>query len=207
MQECVKDALREEESMVELASELSGKIGAGPLAQIKSQLKSVNQEKFRESFRSTFTVGTTRSTRIKTTLADEVQSMPKQFTPGERILGVRLYRKYAYDLYLIYIDYLYVIYTPQGLLKLKRSKHPPVEGNRHVNILPLNLPLATLHTWREMPYLDHVKQSEYTNEVEDPEEVTVTTVPPTARMPFAPRRPDTTLYQLAEKVFPRKIWR
>jgi hypothetical protein len=199
-------SVREEESMVELAAELSGKLGAGPLAEVRSQIKSVDQEKFRESFRSTFTVGTTHSRRIKKILADEVQTMPKQFTPGDRILGVRLYYKYAYDLYLVYIDYLYVIYTPRGL-KLKRSKHPPVIGNRHVNMLHLNLPLATLYTWRELPYLDHVKQSEYTNEVEDPEEVTVTAVPPTTRMPFARRRPDTTLYQLAEKAFPRKLWR
>ncbi len=66
-------------------------------------------------------------------------------------------------------------------------------GKRHTSILRFNLPLGTPHTWQELPYLDQIEQSDYTNEVEDPGEVTVR-----QRL-----RPDACLTPLRDRTSPR----
>ncbi len=129
----------------------------------------------------------------------------RRITIPQRLIAVSAYQRYAYDIYLSWVDYLRVQYRTTALgLRKKRRKYPPPSSQRHPNWIKFHVPLATAHFWRPLPKSSIVTyEARYENEVKDPEEIDI--VPPEDLLSHHAPRPDVpTLYQLSNIAFPLK---
>jgi hypothetical protein len=128
--------------------------------------------------------------------------------PGAQELqfAVAGYRRYRQDVFLHYIDYLFVEYsrTAFGLRKKRRNLPRPV-GTAHINLIPLHIPLFRLSFWKlESESSLLYTESEYQNlpKVDHLDRVTFEPLEQTIRLPM-PRREETpTLYTLSNIAFP-----
>ena len=171
--------------------EVSGNIGAALEQTIRSSVS--------ESVRSSATV----SRREKKTFT--VRQAIKAGAP-ELQLAVAGYRKYRRDVYLHYIDYLFVEYrrTALGLRRRKRNLPRPV-GTAHVNLIPMHIPLFRLLYWNlESESSLLFTETEYQNltKVAHPDRVTFEELHDSLRLPMPAREEHPTLYTLSNIAFP-----
>jgi hypothetical protein len=159
---------------------------------------------------------TVRSSVEETIRASETVSRRelKRFTlrqtirPGAQELqfAVAGYRRYRQDVFLHYIDYLFVEYsrTAFGLRKKRRNLPRPV-GTAHINLIPIHIPLFRLSYWKlESESSLLYTESEYQKlpKVDHLDRVTFEPLEQTIRLPM-PRREETpTLYTLSNIAFP-----
>jgi hypothetical protein len=128
--------------------------------------------------------------------------------PGAQELqfAVAGYRRYQQDVFLHYIDYLFVEYssTAFGLRKKRRNLPRPV-GTAHINLIPIHIPLFRLSYWKlESESSLLYTESEYQKlpKADHLDRVTFEPLEQTIRLPM-PRREETpTLYTLANIAFP-----
>jgi hypothetical protein len=168
-------------------------------ANIGSALEQTVRSSVAESIRSSTTISRRerRSFRVRQTIK-----------PGapELQLAVAGYRKYRRDVYLHYIDYLFVEYerTAFGLRKKKRNLPRPV-GTAHINLIPIHIPLFRLFYWKlEAESSLLYTESEYQNltKVAHPDRVTLEELRELIRLPMPAREEPPTLYTLSNIAFP-----
>ena len=168
-------------------------------ANIGSTLEKIIRASVSESIRSTATVS--RRERRSFTVRQTIK-------PGvpELQLAVAGYRKYRQEVYLHYIDYLFVEYrtTALGLRKKKRNLPRPV-GTAHINLIPIHMPLFRLYYWKLEPESSLLyTETEYHNltKVVHPNRVTFDPLDETIRRPKPIREEPPTLYTLSNIAFP-----
>ena len=198
----VESWLRENEFLQDFSINLFSKLSETPGFNLLPEIKTNCKKIFKNSFQSSLSLESTvsRKRNIKFEL---------NYTIGphanDKFVSVVAYQKYALDLYLTYIDYLYVDYHKSMMgLRKKRTKYPIVESQHHANEIKFNIPLATVHYWKLLPNSAvMVKQDEYENEVNDPDEIIVKE--PENKHRYFVSMPDVpTLYQLSNVAFPLK---
>jgi hypothetical protein len=205
VEEAVKESVREEESVQEFVSSLSASLGSEKVGKISSEIKDSLKTRLQETFKSSFKVQVSETFREKRTVTWEGIIDPEKLDEGETVNLVKAYKRYSFDLYLLFIDYLFVEYKSSTLgVILKRSKLPPVVGNNHRNIIRFDSPLVSLRFWGQLPdTLLPIDQSKYTLEVDDPLDITTENLKKYKSFPVK-LPPKPTLYDLSEKAFPRK---
>jgi hypothetical protein len=171
--------------------EVSGNIGALLEQTIRSSAS--------ESVRSSATIS--RRERKSFTVRQAIK-------PGatESQLAVAGYRKYRRDVYLHYIDYLFVEYrrTAFGLRRKKRNLPRPV-GTAHTNLIPIHIPLFRLFYWNLEPESSLLyTETEYQNltRIAHPDRVTFEELDEQIRLPMPAREEPPTLYTLSNIAFP-----
>lgn len=207
--ELVKEALQESESIQAFEAALSASIGSDLMGKISSEVKASASRRLLESFKDTFKVTASEAHREKKSVTREYLIDPTQFEQDATLVFVKAYKAFAYKLYLQFIDTLVVEYYSSPLsLRLKRRKLPTVTGARHPNILRFGLSLCSIRYWKEIPQSSLlIEEKNYKNEVEDPDEIIVEPLLDVKRYPSGPMPPRPTLYQLAEGAFPATIWK
>jgi hypothetical protein len=171
--------------------EVSGNIGASLEQAVRSSVS--------ESVRSSETV----SRRERRTFT--VRQSVKVGAPEPQV-AVAGYRKYRRDVYLHYIDYLFVEYrrTAFGLRRKKRNLPRPV-GTAHINLIPIHIPLFSLFYWNlESESSLLYTETEYQNltKVAHPDRVTFAELHQAFRLPMPAREEPPTLYTLSNIAFP-----
>jgi hypothetical protein len=116
------------------------------------------------------------------------------------------YRKYRQDVYLHYIDYLFVEYrrTALGLRRKKRNLPRPV-GTAHLNLIPMLIPLFRMAYWSleaESSLLYTHSEYQDLTKVAHPDRVTFEPLREPIRLPMPAREPPPTLYTLSNIAFP-----
>jgi hypothetical protein len=168
-------------------------------ANIGAALEQAIRTSVAESVRASNTVSRRekRSFRVRQTIK-----------PGtsELQLAVAAYRKYRRDVYLHYIDYLFVEYrrTTFGLRRKKRNLPRPV-GTAHINLIPVHMPLFRLAYWNLEPESSLLyTETEYENltKVTHPDRVTFLELQESFRLPMPAREEPPTLYTLSNIAFP-----
>jgi len=152
-----------------------------------------------ESIRSSHTVSKREMRRFR------VRQTIKAGAP-ELQLAVAGYRKYRQDVYLHYVDYLFVEYrrTAFGLRRKKRNMPRPV-GTAHINLIPIHMPLFRLFYWKlESESSLLYTESEYQNltRVAHLDRVTFEELRDPIKLPMPAREQAPTLYMLSNIAFP-----
>ena len=171
--------------------EVSGNIGAALEQTIRSSVS--------ESVRSSTTVS--RRERKSFTVRQTIKS-----GAPEGQVAVAGYRKYRRDVYVHYVDYLFVEYksTAFGLRKKKRNLPRPI-GTAHLNVIPIHLPLFRLFYWNlESESSLLYTETEYQNltRVSHPDRVTFEELHKSMRLAMPAREESPTLYTLSNIAFP-----
>jgi len=207
--EMVKEALQESEAIHAFEASLLASIGTAVAGKISGGVKATASRRLLESFKDTFKVSVSETHRVKKSITREYAIDPSSFERDATLVFVKAYKAYAYRLYLQLIDYLVVAYSGSPLsLRLKRQKLPPVTTAQHPNILRLDLPLCTIRFWQELPESSLLlEEKSYRNEVPDPGEIRIEDLHDSRRYQAESLPPRPTLYSLAERAFPRNIWR
>jgi hypothetical protein len=152
-EECTIADVRETTRSVLLENELSQKVTGMVTGGLKSPLYELSAE-----------IGTSLEKTIRSSVGQSIKSdhsvstrVRKSFTISQKIksgsqelhVAVAGYRKYIRKVFLHYIDYLAVEYKPTalGLRKKKRNLPRPI-GGKHINRIPINMPLFKLQYWK-----------------------------------------------------------
>src|SRR5215213_8517067 len=193
-----------------LSNDLTEKIAAtvagaakSPLYEVSANIGAALEQTIRasvtESLRSSETIS--RRERKSFTLRQTVSAGAQELQ-----YAVAGYRKYTQDVYLHYVDYLFVEYrrTAFGLRRKKRNLPRPV-GTAHLNLIPMHIPLFRMFYWdleAESSLL--YTQTEYQNltKVAHPDRVTFAELREPIRLPMPAREQPPTLYTLSNIAFP-----
>jgi hypothetical protein len=170
---------------------------------VSANLGSALEQTIRSSVAESTRASNTVSRREKQTFT--VRQTIKPGAP-ESQLAVAGYRKYRRDVYLHYIDYLFVEYrrTAFGLRRKKRNLPRPV-GTAHINLIPIHIPLFRMFYWNLEPESSLLyTETEYQNltKVVHPDRVTFEELREPLRLPMPAREEPPTLYTLSNIAFP-----
>lgn len=199
---CIENHLIENELLGELASELVSKFELPKLFKLEASVKSKISSKLKDSY----TEGTEISESQKITKTESI-SITNQYPPEETeaIVSVPVYKRRAIDILLAYIDFLKVDYRrPTFGLRKKSKKEPPVDSNKHINVIKFGMPIATAYYWELMHNSSKfMYEKDHKVEVNDPSQITISgpicTEDKFVEFPDVP-----TLYQIAVAAFPHK---
>ena len=174
-----------------------------PLYEISGNIASSLEQIVRTSVAESLRSSATASKRERKSFT--VRQTIKQGAP-ELQLAVAGYRKYQRDVYLHYIDYLFVEYrtTAFGLRKKKRNLPRPV-GTAHINVIPVHMPLFRMSYWNLEPESSLLyTETEYQNltRLAHPDRVTFEELRDPLRLPMPARQEQPTLYTLSNIAFP-----
>lgn len=202
--------LRETTRATALSSDLSQKIAATIAGAMKSPLYEASTN-IVAALEQTVRSSVTESLRTSETISRRERrsfTVRQKINPGVNELqyAVAGYRKYHQDIFLHYIDYLFVDYrrTAFGLRKKKRNLPRPV-GTAHINLIPMHMPLFRLTYWNlEAESSLLFTESEYRNltKVVHPDRVTFEELRAPLRLAMPQREEQPTLYTLSNIAFP-----
>jgi hypothetical protein len=202
--------LKETTRSVALSSDVSQRVTAtiagaakSPFYEVAGNIGALLEQTIRSSVSESVRSSATVSAREKKTFT--VHQVIKPGAP-ELQLAVSGYRKYRRDVYLHYIDYLFVDYrrTALGLRRKKRNLPRPV-GTAHINLIPIHLPLFRLLYWNLEPESSLLyTETDYRNltRVAHPDRVTFEELQKPMRLPMPSREESPTLYTLSNIAFP-----
>jgi hypothetical protein len=202
--------LTETTRSVALSNDMSRQVTAAiagaaksPLYEVSANLGASLEQVVRSSVGESIRSSTTVSRRERKSFT--VRQTIKASTPDLQ-LAVAGYRKYRRDIYLHYIDYLFVEYRPTafGLRKKKRNLPRPV-GTAHINLIPMHIPLFRLLYWNLEPESSLLyTQTEYESltKVAHPDRVNFEELHEPIRLPMPAREESPTLYTLSKIAFP-----
>jgi hypothetical protein len=207
MVESIEESLREGEMTGEVISSIASSLGTDKIGKLSGELKSSLKAQLKESFKNSFKVQTSETHREKKVKTWEYEIDPEMFEPNATIDVVKAYKRYSLDLYLVFLDYLFIEYRrPPFGVRLRRNKIPPIKGKMHPNLIKLDLPVSSILFWKQVPdSLLLVNEKDYKIEVDDPFEVTIEELNVNKTFPVQ-LPPKPTLYDLSEKTFPNKRW-
>ena len=202
--------LRETIRSAALSNDLTQKVTAtlagaarSPLYEVSASVGAALEQTIRmdltESLRTSETVS--RRERKSFTITQIVHAGAQE--PQYAVAG---YRKYSRDVYLHYVDYLFVEYhrTAFGLRRKKRKLPRPV-GTAHLNLIPMHIPLFRMFYWSlEAESSLLYTESEYRDltKVAHPDRVSFQELQEAIRLPMPAREPPPTLYTLSNIAFP-----
>lgn len=202
--------LRETIRSAVLSTDLSKKITAAITGAAKSPFYEIATN-----------VGTALEQTVRTSLTETLRASEtvsqrerRSFTVRQKInsggdelhYAVAGYRKYHRDVFLHYIDYLFVEYrtTAFGLRKKKRNL-PRTVGTAHINLIPIHMPLFRLSYWNleaESSLLFTETQYQSLTKVAHPDRVTFDELGESIHLPMPTREEQPTLYTLSNIAFP-----
>jgi hypothetical protein len=191
-----RELLQENQTAQELAVELSGRLTVPGMVDLNQRWL----ERLTLGLSTRQTVTARRSITFRTELTVDGGKVD-----GEVLLASS-YRKVTYDVYLVCIDYLNVIYERSGAqLRRRRIKLPPPpqpqDHRQAPNEFPrLNWPIKTFSFWRLIPERSPVKGAGYNVEVGRPFELTVAELNAAVSHPL-PTEKVPTLYELSNAAF------
>src|SRR5215216_6632071 len=202
--------LKETTRSVALSSDVSQRVTAtiagaatSPFYNMSGNIGALLEQTIRSSVSESVRSSATVSRREKKTFT--VRQVIKSGAPEPQV-AVAGYRKYRRDVYLHYIDYLFVDYrrTALGLRRKKRNLPRPI-GTAHINVIPVHLPLFRLFYWNLEPESSLVyTETEYQNltRLSHPDRVTFEELPKSMHLPMPAREKSPTLYTLSNIAFP-----
>lgn len=202
--------LKETTRSAALSSDLSRKVSAtiagtakSPLYEVSGNLGASLEQTIRSSVSESIRSSATVSQRERRSFT--VRQTIKAGAPEVQV-AVASYRKYRRDVYLHYLDYLFVEYkrTAFGLRRKKRNLPRPV-GTAHINLIPLHIPLFRLVYWNLEPESSLLfTETEYQNltRVAHPDRVTFEVLDKPFRLPMPAQEEPPTLYTLSNIAFP-----
>ena len=193
-----------------LSNDLSKKVTAtiaggvkSPFYEVSSNLGSSLEQTIRASVSESVRSSETVSRREKKSFT--VRQTIKSGAP-ELQFAVAGYRKYSLDVFLHYIDYLFVEYKPTTLgLRKKKQNLPRPVGTAHVNLIPIHIPLFRLYYWKlESESSLLYTETEYRTlpKVAHPDRVTFQELREPIKLPMPAREALPTLYTLSNIAFP-----
>ena len=202
--------VRETTRSAALSKDLSQKLSAtlagaakSPFYEVSGNIGASLEETIRSSVAESIRSGVTVSRREKKSF-----TLRQTIRPGatDSLVAVAGYRKYRQDVYLHYIDYLFVEYkrTAFGLRRKRRNLPRPV-GSAHINLIPVHMPLFRLVYWNlESESSLLYAETEYQNltRVAHPDRVTFEELREPLRLPMPAREETPTLYTLSNIAFP-----
>jgi hypothetical protein len=202
--------VRETTRSIALANDLSRKITAAitgaaryPFYEVSSTIGASLEQTVRLSVTEAVRSADTHTRREKKTFT--VSQRIKAGAEGRQV-AVAGYRRYHQNVYLHYIDYLFVEYrsTTFGLRKKKRNLPRPV-GDLHVNRIPINLPLFKLLYWNletESSLLYTETEYQSLPKVEHPDRIAFERLEETVTLPLPSQEEQPTLYTLSNIALP-----
>jgi hypothetical protein len=209
-QEVTTVDLRETTRSAALSHDLTQKITATIAGAARSPFYEVSTD-VGAALEQTIQTSVSESVRSSNTVSRQEKRsfrVRQSIKPGtsELQLAVAGYRKYRRDVYLHYIDYLFVEYrrTAFGLRRKKRNLPRPV-GTAHINLIPIHMPLFRLFYWNLEPESSLLyTETEYQNltKVVHPDRVTFQALYEPIRLPMPIRKEPPTLYTLSNIAFP-----
>jgi hypothetical protein len=202
--------LRETTRSAALSNDLTEKITATMAGAAKSPFYEVSAN-IGAALEQTVRAGVTESIRSGETVSRRERrsfTITQTVKAGAQELqyAVAGYRKYRQDVYLHYIDYLFVEYrrTAFGLRRKKRNLPRPV-GTAHLNLVPMHIPLFRMFFWNlETESSLLYTETEYQNltKVAHPDRVTFHELHEPIRLRMPAREENPTLYTLSNIAFP-----
>jgi hypothetical protein len=202
--------LRETTRSAVLSNDLTQKVTATLAGAARSPFYEVSAN-VGAALEATIRSGITESVRLSDTVSRREQ---KRFTVRETIrpgaqelqFTVAGYRRYSQEVFLHYIDYLFVEYrrTAFGLRRKKRNMPRPV-GTAHVNLIPMHIPMFRLYYWHLEAESSLVyTETEYQSlpKVAHPDRVIFEPLEEAIRLPMPSREELPTLYTLSNIAFP-----
>ncbi len=200
--ETIEQVLLEEEIIQKEIAELVTKLKAPGLGEASSGLKSEMSKRFKESLTVTSRQqkSVTRRDKVKYEITFHIPD-----DTSETYYAVKAYKRVAYDVFLAWVDYLFVRYERRagGILK-KRRKSPEPTGPNHSNWLKIKKSVAAVEFWMLLPEGGVVvPKKKYEEEVTDPYDIDIKRLEGfSARHMGKPDVP--TLYQISNAAFPLK---
>lgn len=202
-EETTRSTLIENEVVAGIASEIGGGIEL-PAYTLSAKVGSTYQEKIKTGISASLKNVRTITRREKKSFEIQ-QSIVKG--AKELIYAVAGYKRYRWDVYLHYIDYLFVEYR-RSMLKLRKRKinMPRPHGPNHINRIKVNMPLFTISYWELDPKSSLLfTESEYKglpHKIKNPDRAVIEELHTPINLPL-PSRPDRpTLYTLSNIAFP-----
>jgi hypothetical protein len=202
----LKETTRSAAMSNDLTEKITATIAAAaksPLYELSANIGSALEQTVRASLTETLRSSETISRREKRTftITQTVKSGAQELQ-----YAVAGYRKYRQDVYLHYIDYLFVEYrrTAFGLRRKKRNLPRPV-GTAHLNLIPMHIPLFRMFYWSLEPESSLLyTETEYQNltKVAHPDRVSFHELHDPIKLPMPAREPPPTLYTLSNIAFP-----
>lgn len=202
--------LRETTRSAALSKDLTEKITAtiggaakSPFYEVSTNIGAALEETIRAGLEESLRSSETVSRREKKSFT--VRQTIKAGSP-ELQYAVAGYRKYHRDVFLHYIDYLFVEYkrTAFGLRKKKRNLPRPV-GTAHVNLIPIHMPLFRLSYWSleaESSLLFTETEYQSLPKVAHPDRVAFEELRELIKLAIPSREEQPTLYTLSNIAFP-----
>ncbi|MGE5464868.1 MAG: hypothetical protein ACM3PS_16010 [Syntrophothermus sp.] len=202
--------LRETTRSAVLSKDLTQKISAAfsgtarsPLYEVSSNLGAALEQTVRSSLADSLRSSETVSRRERRSFT--VRQTIRSGSP-EMQYAVAGYRKYNQDVFLHYIDYLFVEYrkTTFGLRRRKQNLPRPV-GTAHINVIPIHIPLFRMRYWKLEPESSLIfTQTEYDNltKAAHPDRVSFEELREPISLPMPTREETPTLYTLSNIAFP-----
>lgn len=198
-----EESILENTSVAELTSELGAQLQLGIL-RIDPKVRSSLRNTFKTGFRQNFSFAFTRTSRIKQTFTRQIATKPADAPDEPDYVLALAYSRHAMNVYLAYLDYLFVNYK-SGALGIPRYRKLEPPAKEHRNVIKMDLPLVRIEYWKQLPNtLKAIRNDEYTRHVVDPLEIK--TSPLAGKMPYYPIAPNPTLHAVAQKIFPPKQW-
>lgn len=202
----LKETTRSAALSKELTEKVTATIGGAaksPFYEVSTNLGAALEQTIRSSLEESLRSSETVSRREKRSFT--VRQTVKSGSP-ELQYAVAGYRKYHRDVFLHYIDYLFVEYrtTTFGLRKKKRNLPRPV-GTAHVNLIPIHMPLFRLSYWSleaESSLLFTDTDYRSLPKVAHPDRVTFEELRDPIKLAMPSREEQPTLYALSNIAFP-----
>lgn len=202
--------LRETTRSAVFSNDLTQKVTAAfagaarsPLYEVSSNIGAALEQTVRSSLAETLRSSETVSRRERRTF-----TVRHRIKTGSQELqyAVAGYRRYIQDVFLHYIDYLFVEYrtTALGLRKKKQNLPRPI-GTAHINLIPIHMPLFRMRYWKlEAESSLIFTESEYQNltKAAHPDHVTFEELREAIRLPMPAREEPPSLYTLSNIAFP-----
>jgi hypothetical protein len=201
VEETVKQIVTTDESIEAAVQSITAAVTPS-IGKFDSSLRSELTRKLTNSLQNSTKSHTAVTARACTTFSRKLQIRGAQ--EGRRIDVAYGFQRHAYDIYLVYMDFLRVYYTrsPLGIRRTMR-KWPKATGDDASNLLVIKAPVGSIHFWRLLPELQTVDSTQYRMEVHDPFEVETHQIK-RVRSPQVehPRPDEPTLYQVSRAAFP-----
>jgi hypothetical protein len=174
-----------------------------PLYEVSANIGAALEQTVRSSLSESILSSETVSKRERRSF-----TVRQTIKPGsqELLYAVAGYRQYRQDVFLHYIDYLFVEYrtTTFGLRRKKQNLPRPV-GTAHINLIPIHIPLFRMLYWKlEAESSLLFTETEYDNlpKAAHPNRVTIEELREPIRLPMPAREEQPTLYTLSNIAFP-----
>lgn len=201
--ESLEKSLISNEMVFELVQNISSELGNENIGKFKNDFKTSWSNKLKTEFSSSLKYST--SVRERTTEKYEL-SYNVNTELDDRLVVASVYKKIAWDVYLTYVDFLFVDYETKMFGLRKKRRHKPHYANgKPQNILKFNTPICCLKFWKPLENSGLLlREDEYNQEVKEPNEIEIAPAENLHRYHVELQKDQPTLYQLAVAAFPLK---